>query len=152
VFPIEVPPLRERREDIPMLSWTFVKEFSNSMGKPIDEIADESMSALQEHPWPGNVLELRNVIERAMILSHGPTLHIKLGHTTFRPTTTKATAGSLEEAERHHSAGGRIGVFGDRTARQRCPTSSPRHLNHASRNSGLYKSSDLRKYRWRLIF
>jgi formate hydrogenlyase transcriptional activator len=100
VFPIEVPPLRERREDIPMLSWTFVKEFSNSMGKPIDEIADESMSALQEHPWPGNVLELRNVIERAMILSHGPTLHIKLGHTTFRPTTTKATAGSLEEAER----------------------------------------------------
>jgi formate hydrogenlyase transcriptional activator len=100
VFPIEVPPLRERREDIPMLSWTFVKEFSNSMGKPIEEIAAESMSALREYHWPGNVRELRNVIERAMILSHGPTLHIKLSHTTPRPSAIKLTAGSLDEAER----------------------------------------------------
>jgi formate hydrogenlyase transcriptional activator len=100
VFPIEVPPLRERREDIPLLSWTFVKEFSNSMGKPIEEIADESTSALQEYHWPGNVRELRNVIERAMILSRGPTLHIKLGHTALLTGTVKVTAGSLEEAER----------------------------------------------------
>ena len=99
VFPIEVPPLRERPEDIPMLSWTFVKEFSNSMGKRIEEIADESMSALREYHWPGNVRELRNVIERAMILSQGPTLNIKLGHTTLRPNTVKARAGTLEEAE-----------------------------------------------------
>ena len=69
VFPVEVPPLRERREDIPLLSWTFVKEFSNSMGKAIDTIADNSMAALLAYPWPGNVRELRNVIERAMILS-----------------------------------------------------------------------------------
>jgi transcriptional regulator with GAF, ATPase, and Fis domain len=100
VFPIEVPPLRERREDIPLLAWTFVKEFSNSMGKPIDEIADESMSALQEYHWPGNIRELRNVIERAMILGHGPKLHIKLCHTTLRPVAVRATAGSLDEAER----------------------------------------------------
>jgi transcriptional regulator with GAF, ATPase, and Fis domain len=100
VFPIEVPPLRERRDDIPMLSWTFVKEFSNSMGKPIDEIADESMAALLEYHWPGNIRELRNVIERAMILCHGPKLCIKLGHTTLRPIAVKATAGSLDEAER----------------------------------------------------
>jgi transcriptional regulator with GAF, ATPase, and Fis domain len=100
VFPIEVPSLRERREDIPLLAWTFVKEFSNSMGKPIDEIAEESMSALQEYHWPGNVRELRNVIERAMILGHAPTLHIKLCHTTLRPIAVKATAGSLDEAER----------------------------------------------------
>jgi formate hydrogenlyase transcriptional activator len=100
VFPIEVPPLRERREDIPMLSWTFVTEFRNSMGKQIDEIADESMIALQEYHWPGNVRELRNVIERAMILSHGPRLCIKLGHTMLRPIALKATAGSLDEAER----------------------------------------------------
>jgi formate hydrogenlyase transcriptional activator len=100
VFPIEVPPLRERREDIPMLSWTFVKEFSNSMGKPIDEIADESMLALQEYHWPGNVRELRNVIERAMILSHSPRLCIKLAHTSLRPVALRATAGSLDEAER----------------------------------------------------
>jgi formate hydrogenlyase transcriptional activator len=100
VFPIEVLPLRERREDIPMLAWTFVKEFSNSMGKPIDEIADESMAALQEYHWPGNVRELRNVIERAMILSHSPRLCIKLVHTTLRPVALTATAGSLDEAER----------------------------------------------------
>ncbi len=100
VFPIEVPPLRERREDIPMLTWTFVKEFSNSMGKPIDEIADESMSALLGYHWPGNIRELRNVIERAMILCHGPRLCIKLGHTTLRPIAVKAAAGSLDEAER----------------------------------------------------
>ena len=100
VFPIEVPPLRERREDIPMLSWMFVKKFSNSMGKPIDEIAHESMSALQEYHWPGNIRELRNVIERAMILERGRTLNIKLGHATLRPIAVKATAGSLDEAER----------------------------------------------------
>jgi formate hydrogenlyase transcriptional activator len=100
VFPIEVPPLRERREDIPLLSWTFVKEFSNSMGKRIDEIADESMSALQAYHWPGNVRELRNVIERAMILNRSPRLCIKLGHTTLRPVALTATAGSLDEAER----------------------------------------------------
>jgi formate hydrogenlyase transcriptional activator len=100
VFPIEVPPLRERREDIPMLSWTFVKEFSNSMGKPIDEIADESMAALQEYHWPGNVRELRNVIERAMILSHGPRLVVKLAHASLRPVALALTAGSLDEAER----------------------------------------------------
>jgi formate hydrogenlyase transcriptional activator len=100
VFPIEVPPLRERHEDIPMLSWTFVREFSNSMGKPIEEISDESMAALQAYHWPGNIRELRNVIERAMILEHGRTLNIKLGHTTLRPIAVKATAGSLDEAER----------------------------------------------------
>ena len=100
VFPIEVPPLRERNEDIPMLCWTFVKEFSNSMGKRIEEISDESMTALEEYHWPGNIRELRNVIERAMILEHGRTLNIKLGHTTLRPIAVKATAGSLDEAER----------------------------------------------------
>jgi len=101
VFPVEVPPLRERREDIPLLSWTFVKEFSNSMGKAIDAIADDSMVALLGYPWPGNIRELRNVIERAMILTRGSTLHIKLGNPTLRPQITN-TAGTLVEAEREH--------------------------------------------------
>ena len=101
VFPVEVPPLRERREDIPLLSWTFVKEFSNSMGKAIDAIADDSMAALQAYPWPGNVRELRNVIERAMILTRGSTLQIKLGHPALRPQAANK-AGTLEEAERDH--------------------------------------------------
>ncbi|WP_375293171.1 sigma 54-interacting transcriptional regulator [Bradyrhizobium sp. sGM-13] len=102
VFPIEVPPLRERREDIPLLAWTFVKEFSNSMGKPIEDIAEDSMAALRDYPWPGNIRELRNVIERAMILARGPTLHIKLGHTTLRPQAAGSTTGTLEAAERTH--------------------------------------------------
>jgi transcriptional regulator with GAF, ATPase, and Fis domain len=100
VFPIEVPPLRDRREDIPLLSWTFVKEFSNSMGKPVAEIADESMAALQAYHWPGNIRELRNIIERAMILNQGSTLSIKLAHTVLRPVAVTAMAGSLDEAER----------------------------------------------------
>jgi formate hydrogenlyase transcriptional activator len=99
VFPIEVPPLRERPEDIPLLSWTFVKEFGNSMGKRIEEIAEESIGALQDYHWPGNIRELRNVIERAMILSRGPKLYIKLGHKALRPVAVKAMAGSLDEAE-----------------------------------------------------
>jgi formate hydrogenlyase transcriptional activator len=99
VFPIEVPPLRERPEDIPLLSWTFVKEFGDSMGKRIEEIADESMNALKDYHWPGNIRELRNVIERAMILSQGPKLYIKLGRTALRPVAVKAMASSLDEAE-----------------------------------------------------
>ena len=102
VFPIELPPLRERREDIPLLSWTFVKEFSNSMGKPIDEIAEVSMATLLAYPWPGNIRELRNVIERAMILARGPTLYIKLGQTTLQPVAKKAAVGTIAEVEREH--------------------------------------------------
>src|SRR3954454_24225738 len=95
VFPMEVPPLRERREDIPLLSWTFVKEFGNTMGKPIEEIAEESMSALLQYHWPGNIRELRNVIERAMILSQGPKLYVKLSNAALRPVAVS----SLDEAE-----------------------------------------------------
>nr|WP_283848754.1 sigma 54-interacting transcriptional regulator [Bradyrhizobium brasilense] len=103
VFPIEIPPLRERREDIPLLTWTFVKEFSKSMSKPIEAIADESMAALQAYPWPGNIRELRNVIERAMILTREPILHIKTNPTsTFQAPVAKSPGGTLEEAERAH--------------------------------------------------
>jgi formate hydrogenlyase transcriptional activator len=100
VFPIEVPPLRRRREDIPLLAWTFVNEFSNSMSKPIDEISEESMAALLDYQWPGNIRELRNLVERAMILTQGPKLHIKLGQSTLRVASMQATAGSLDAAER----------------------------------------------------
>ncbi len=76
VFPITAPPLRERREDIPLLVWAFVEEFSKAMGKPVEAIAKASLRALQQYPWPGNVRELRNAVERAMILARGPTLRI----------------------------------------------------------------------------
>jgi transcriptional regulator with GAF, ATPase, and Fis domain len=76
VFPIVVPPLRERPEDIPLLVWRFVDEFSKSYGKRVDAIPRDNIAALQGYPWPGNIRELRNVVERAMIVATGPQLTI----------------------------------------------------------------------------
>lgn len=99
VFPISVPPLRERREDIPALVWTFVKEFRETMGKTIECIPKQDMETLQRYPWPGNIRELRNVIERAMILSKDPTLHLDLPKVS---DSTSSLIVTLEEAERSH--------------------------------------------------
>ena len=76
VFPIRVPPLRERVEDIPGLVWQFVAEFTKTFGKRIDSISPESIKALQQYPWPGNIRELRNIVERATIVSTGAHLTI----------------------------------------------------------------------------
>jgi transcriptional regulator with GAF, ATPase, and Fis domain len=86
VFPIEMPPLRDRAEDIPLLVWRFVDEFARTLGKRIDAIPRENMAALQRHAWPGNIRELRNLVERAMILASGPRLTISL------PTPSGAAA------------------------------------------------------------
>jgi DNA-binding NtrC family response regulator len=80
----------------------FVKEFSTSMGKPIEKIDSDSMTALLAYPWPGNIRELRNVIERAMILAREPVLHVKLSHKTMQTQVVKPADGTLEEAERAH--------------------------------------------------
>jgi PAS domain S-box-containing protein len=78
VFPIQVPPLRDRIEDIPLLVWRFVEEFSKAFGKRITAIPREDMAALQRYAWPGNIRELRNVVERAMIVATGSQLNIVL--------------------------------------------------------------------------
>jgi transcriptional regulator with GAF, ATPase, and Fis domain len=78
VFPIQVPPLRDRSQDIPLLVWRFVDEFSKTFGKRIDVIPRDNMDALQRYTWPGNIRELRNLVERAMILATGPRLTIAL--------------------------------------------------------------------------
>lgn len=78
VFPITIPPLRDRRDDIPMLVWYFVKDFCEKMDKSIASISRSSMNQLCQYDWPGNVRELKNVIERAVIISSGPTLKIEL--------------------------------------------------------------------------
>jgi transcriptional regulator with GAF, ATPase, and Fis domain len=101
VFPVAVPPLRKRPEDIPLLAWEFVRELGESMGKPIEHIAEGSMAALCAYPWPGNVRELRNAIERAMILARGSTLHIALDPSPTRAPTLESD-GSLEAIERNH--------------------------------------------------
>jgi len=81
VFPIEVPPLRERIEDVPMLVWAFVHEFTERMGKRIQSVPKKTMDALQKYPWPGNIRELRNVIEHAVILSPGDVLDVRVPKT-----------------------------------------------------------------------
>jgi DNA-binding NtrC family response regulator/signal transduction histidine kinase len=103
VFPIRMPPLRDRREDIPLLVWAFVKEFGRTMGKTIEAISRPALEALQQHEWPGNIRELRNVIERSMILCQGPTLRVELpappGASRAEPPAEDL---SLEEVERRH--------------------------------------------------
>ena len=76
VFPITVPPLRERAEDIPLLVWRFVDGFARAFGKKIEEITSPNLLALQRYSWPGNIRELRNAVERAMIVATGPRLTI----------------------------------------------------------------------------
>ena len=76
LFPILVPPLRERIEDIPQLVWAMLEEFSSRMGKKITKVPRRTMDALQQHPWPGNVRELRDVIEHAAIVTEGDVLRV----------------------------------------------------------------------------
>ena len=78
VFPLRVPPLRERAEDIPLLVWRFIEEFSTTFGKRVEEVPAENMAALQRYGWPGNIRELRNAVERAMILANGPRLIVSI--------------------------------------------------------------------------
>jgi len=101
VFPIRVPALRERQEDIPLLVRHFVQHYARRMNRVIDTIPSETMSALVRYPWPGNIRELQNLIERAVILSTGPVLRVPLQEMRDRPSTT-AKPQTMEEAERAH--------------------------------------------------
>jgi len=87
VFPMTLPPLREREEDIPLLAEYFVQKFATQQGKVIDTIPDEVMAALEHHDWPGNVRELQNVIERGVIMTTGVILSRR---TTEHLTTAEA--------------------------------------------------------------
>jgi transcriptional regulator with GAF, ATPase, and Fis domain len=100
VFPVEVPPLRERVEDIPFLVWRFVEEFSKAFAKRIDAIPRENMSALQRYLWPGNIRELRNVVERAMILATTNKIVIPLPASSA-PTAARRSL-KLVDVEREH--------------------------------------------------
>ena len=103
VFPISVPPLRERRDDIPLLVWAFVDEFSKAFNRNIESVDEESMELLQRYAWPGNIRELRNLIERAMILAQGPRLRVQLPSVVA--LTGPPTGRKLEEVERDHVLG-----------------------------------------------
>jgi len=101
VFPIRVPPLRERVEDIPLLVWRFVAEFAKTFGKRIECVPRENLVALQRYAWPGNIRELRNVIERAMIVSTGPRLAIPLPAVTPKAADGRPSE-KLVDVEREH--------------------------------------------------
>ncbi len=114
VFPLTLPPLRERPEDIPMLVAHFVRRFEERQGKAIDEIPDDVMEALQRRYWPGNIRELENFIERAVILtddgvlrppSAEPTMQTNMQQTNMQQTNMQpgaAAVGTLADAERAH--------------------------------------------------
>jgi len=105
-FPIELPPLRARKEDIPVLVWHFLGQLGASLGRKIDRVPAPSMDRLLEYDWPGNVRELRNVIERSIILSPGSTLLLEaLGESVPGAAAATTEAGGvrkLEDVERDH--------------------------------------------------
>jgi formate hydrogenlyase transcriptional activator len=104
VFPVRVPPLRERAEDIPMLVRHFVQHFGRRMKRTIETIPSETMEALIRYSWPGNIRELQNLIERAVILSRGSVLEVPLADLDSRTTPGQVNGKhqTLEDAERVH--------------------------------------------------
>ena len=101
VFPIEIPPLRERREDIPLLVNHFVSKFSRRIGRQITFVPKATMEALTNNAWPGNVRELANFIERAVILSRGEELQVPMGElSTACPRAVSEHGATFREAER----------------------------------------------------
>ena len=100
VFPIEIPPLRERRDDIPLLVNYFVAKVSQRMGKKIESIPEQAMEVLSNHPWRGNVRELANFLERAVILSHGDELQVPIAELNASQSRVFSAASTFEQAER----------------------------------------------------
>jgi formate hydrogenlyase transcriptional activator len=104
VFPIRVPALRERAEDIPFLVRHFAQHFARNMKKQIESISSETMNALLRYPWPGNIREMQNVIERAVILSRGSVLYVPSTDLKSRSGEVPEAngLGTLEEVEKKH--------------------------------------------------
>ena len=101
MFPVRIPPLRERREDIPPLVFYFAQRFAKRLRRSIESVSRESLDLLCRWPWPGNIRELQNVIERAVILSRGPVLTVSRAEfETMAPATSAPV--TLEDAEREH--------------------------------------------------
>jgi formate hydrogenlyase transcriptional activator len=114
VFPVRVPPLRERRDDIPMLVRHFVQQFSRRMKRTIEKISSETMTTLVRYDWPGNIRELQNVIERAVIVSTGPILKVPLDDLRTRVQSADVSnGGSMSE-----DAGKMRGVLEDAERKQ----------------------------------
>jgi chemotaxis protein methyltransferase CheR len=101
VYPITLPPLRQRMEDLPLLVEHFIKIYTNKFGKTIASISPRAMQRLQAHSWPGNIRELANAIERAVILTNGTMLQT-IDHLQLPESPTPTGLQTLEELERDH--------------------------------------------------
>jgi len=152
VFPIEIPPLRERREDIPLLVDYFVSKFSRRMGRHITSVPRTTMEALTNNPWPGNVRELANFIERAVILSPGKELNVPLGE-SVKPCRSSVSGGpsTFLEAERKvivdalSASSGRVAGSGGAAERLGLKRTT---LQHKIRRLGITEAH----YRQRAVF
>jgi formate hydrogenlyase transcriptional activator len=102
VFPVVAPPLRERPEDIPLLVRYFAQKYARLMSKRVETIPAGAMTALAKYHWPGNIRELENLIERSVILSQGPDLHVPLGELKAPAAAAPNGVATLEAAEREH--------------------------------------------------
>jgi DNA-binding NtrC family response regulator len=102
VFPIQLPPLRERTGDVPLLVRHYVDKYSQRMNKRVETIPPEAMSALSRYPWPGNIRELQNFIERSVILTSGNVLRAQTKQLKLDSPVAASTGGTLEEIEREH--------------------------------------------------
>jgi formate hydrogenlyase transcriptional activator len=103
VFPIELPPLRERRSDIPQLVAFCISRFSKRSGKKIHGVSQESMENLMDYPWPGNIRELQNIIERAVVLSVGPTLRLGRDLMPVAASTKSKEAPEMDASAHRHA-------------------------------------------------
>ena len=101
IFPLSLPPLRERKDDIPQLVWKFINDLSEQMGKRISRVAKRDMDMLCAYSWPGNIRELRNVIEHALIISKGDALELSMRHLPSEKTRN-GTSQTLIEVEREY--------------------------------------------------
>jgi formate hydrogenlyase transcriptional activator len=101
VFPIQVPPLRERKDDIPALVWHFIRELGSRMGRNIESVRSSTMTGLQRYSWPGNIRELRNIIERSLIIFPGEVFHAEMPIGDEGVCSPDLTA-TLHEIERKH--------------------------------------------------
>jgi len=144
VFPINVPPLRERPEDIPLLVHFFANKFAQQMRRPIESVPKETMAALVAYHWPGNIRELQNLIERAVILSRGSSLEIPLGELkqAAKPAIQANGGSTLENVERDHI----LKVLGDAKWVIGGPTGAAARLginrttlNHRMRKLGIFR-------------
>ena len=126
VFPVRVPALRERPEDIPLLVRHFVQQFSRRLSKTIDTIPSDTMTTLVKYPWPGNIRELQNVIERAVILTKGPVLKVPSDDLRVSNANPVAFASPLyrfpREARNMRADAGRRGAATDSRGARASPT------------------------------